>query len=60
MLSIIIYFAVVGIVFIPLCISASLRRCMARFRADRKPLPRFRERILPSDEWCEAVRKWRD
>jgi hypothetical protein len=27
---------------------------------ERKSPPPPRKRILPSDEWCEAARKWRD
>jgi hypothetical protein len=29
-------------------------------RKVQKSPPRLRKRILPSDEWCETARKWRD
>jgi uncharacterized protein (DUF2237 family) len=56
----ILYFQIVGAVFVPICFSVFIRRWIARLRSVPKPPSRLRKRILPSDKWCEAARKWRD
>ena len=52
----IVYFEVIAVVFVPLCISAWIRRWIAGLRSVPKPPSRLRKRLLPSKAWCSPER----
>lgn len=59
-----VYFEVIAVVFVPLCISAWIRRWIAGLRSVPKAPSRLRKRILPSKAWCAPAKNhgpdWRN
>lgn len=52
-----VYFLVVGTIFIPICLSAWVRRYAAWLDRRSKPvLPPLRKRLLPKKAWCAPSR----
>jgi hypothetical protein len=57
--------SILGIVFVPICISALIRRGLERWRqAKTNPETLHRKPLLPSDAWCAPEKnhgpEWRN